>query len=77
MQTTLFLLKNDYKDLKVNHFYITKVFRDPKKCQKFPICISELGQYTWKISDTFLAFLDKLVLLTLNKSLNLCKISFS
>ena len=49
----MLLLKNDYRDLKVDHFHITKVFRDPKKCQKFPICISELGQYTWKISDTF------------------------
>ena len=49
----MLLLKNDHRDLKVDHFHITKVFRDPKKCQKFPICISELGQYTRKISDTF------------------------
>ena len=33
----MLLLKNDYRDLKVDHFYITKVLRDPKKCQKFPI----------------------------------------
>lgn len=52
----MLLLKNDYRDLKVDHFHITKVFRDPKKCQKFPICISELVNIPGKFLTLFRLF---------------------